>query len=189
MTAGLTGPSGAGGRGWAGGLRPVHPPLVHAPIGGVIVAAVCDVVSLVGGDGHAWSRTWFKGGSYALIVGTAILFAAVATGVVERNRRTRPASAQRSVVDRHAVVMSLMGAVCVGDLILRNGHYSAARHTPVVVLVLTLVALVLTVVGGELGGRLVYRLGIAAAPPAAQGLASQAPAVGEAPSSHAGEHR
>lgn len=54
MTAGLAGPSGAGGRGWAGGLRPVHPPLVHAPIGGVIVAAVCDVVSLVGGDGHAW---------------------------------------------------------------------------------------------------------------------------------------
>jgi len=96
MTGGSAVPGGAGERGWAGGRRPLHPPLVHAPIGGVIVAAVCDVVSTVGGGGHAWSRTWFKGGSYALIVGTAILFAAVATGVLERNRRTRPATRERS---------------------------------------------------------------------------------------------
>jgi len=130
----------------------------------VIVAAVCDVVSTVGGDAHGWSQTWFKGGSYALIVGTAILLVAVATGFVERNRRTRPASREREAVDRHAVVMSLMGVVCVADLILRNGHYETAGHTPVVVLVLTLAALGLTVVGGEFGGRLVYRLGVATAP-------------------------
>ena len=176
----------SGGRGWAGGQRPLHPPFVHAPIGGVIVASVCDVVSTVGGDAEGWSRAWFKGGSYALIVGTAILFLAVVTGVVERNRRARPASRERRAVDRHAIVMSLMGAVCVADLILRNGHNESAASTPVLVLLFTLAALVLTVVGGELGGRLVYRMWIATGPaaaPTASGVAEETRRPGALPSS------
>ena len=49
-------------------------------------------------------------------------------------------------------------------MILHNGHYGATRHAPVVVLVLTLVALAL-VVGGELGSWLVYHAGIAVGGP------------------------
>jgi uncharacterized membrane protein len=152
-------PRGSGRPGWDSGRRPVHPPLVHVPVGGVIVATVCDVVSAAG-SGHSWSRSWFQGGSYALIVGTAVLLAAVVTGFVERGRRTGAGTRQRSAVNRHAVVMSLLGVVCIVDLVLRNNHYSGARHTPAMVLVLTLVALVLTGVGGELGGQLAYRAGI-----------------------------
>jgi uncharacterized membrane protein len=144
---------------WESGRRPVHPPLVHAPVGGVVVAAVCDVVSAAG-HGHSWSRSWFQGGSYALIVGTAILLIAVVTGFVERNRRTGARTRERAAVNRHAMVMSLLGVVCVVDLILRNNRYSDAMHTPAAVLVLTLVALVLTGAGGEMGGRLAYRAGI-----------------------------
>lgn len=140
--------------------RAFHPPLAHIPIGGVVIAAVCDVVSIAGGSSHVWARTWFKGGSYALIVGTAVLFLAVITGLVERSRRTAGGSADRRSVNRHAITMSLLGAVCVVDLIVRNNHYASARHTPGVVLALTIVALALAAVGGELGGRLVYRRGL-----------------------------
>jgi uncharacterized membrane protein len=132
---------------------------VHAAIGGVIVAAVCDVVSAAG-DGHSWSRSWFQAGSYALIVGTAIMVITVATGFIERSRRTDAGTRERAAVNRHAMVMGLLGVVCVADLVLRNNLYSAATRTPVAALVLTLVAFVLTVVGGELGGRLAYRMGI-----------------------------
>jgi uncharacterized membrane protein len=147
---------------------PIHPPLVHAPIGGVVIAAACDVVSGVGGASHGWAQTWFRGGSYALIVATAVLVMAVVAGFVDRARRTARGSGERAAVNRHAVVMSLMGAACVTDVVLRTTHYESARHTPVLVLALGLVAVALATLGGELGGRLVYRHGIgidAPAPP------------------------
>lgn len=125
-----------------------------------MIAGVCDVVSIVGGSSHDWAHTWFKGGSYALIVGTAMLFMAAFTGFVERARQTRPGSEGRTAVNRHATVMSTVGIVSVVDLILRNNHYDAAPHTPTIVLILTLVALTLVTVGGEMGGRLVYRRGM-----------------------------
>jgi uncharacterized membrane protein len=62
--------------------------------------------------------------------------------------------------------MTLVAFVTVADLLVRSASYDSARHTPVVVLVLTLMALALAAAGGELGGRLVYRAGIGVAPPA-----------------------
>jgi uncharacterized membrane protein len=146
--------------------RPLHPPLVHVPIGGVVIAAACDLVSGAGGASHDWARTWFKGATYALLVGTALLFLAAIAGFADRTRQTHARSPQRAAVDRHAAVMSLMGVACVADLILRTDHYGSAQHTPAVVLALTLAALLLATLGGELGGRLVYRYGIAVDAPA-----------------------
>jgi uncharacterized membrane protein len=143
--------------------RPLHPPLVHAPIGGVVIAAACDLVSGAGGASHDWARSWFNGATYALLVGTVLLALAALAGFADRARQTVARSPDRAAVDRHAAVMSLMGVVCVTDLLLRTDHYGSAHHTPTVVLVLTLASLALATLGGELGGRLVYRDGIAVA--------------------------
>jgi uncharacterized membrane protein len=147
--------------------RPVHPPLVHAPVGGVVIAVMCDLVSSIGGSSHAWASTWFKGGSYALIAGTAVLLVAAIAGFVDRARHTDAGGPDRSAVNRHAAVMSAMGLVCVVDIIVRISRHDSAPHTPTIVLVLTLAALALAALGGELGGRLVYRAGIGVQPPAA----------------------
>jgi uncharacterized membrane protein len=148
--------------------RAIHPPLVHAPIGGVVIAAACDVVSAVGGASQDWAQTWFKGGTYALIVGSAVLVLAAIAGFADRARRTDVGSRDRAAVNRHAAVMSLMGVVCVADVILRTTDHGSAQYTPAVVLVLTLAALMIATLGGDLGGRLVYRAGI--------GVDSEAPA-------------
>lgn len=140
--------------------RALRPPLVHAPIGGVVIAAVCDLVSVVGGTSHDWAQTWFKAGSYALIVGTGVLFAAAATGFVDRARHAVAGSRGRGDSNRHAAVMTLMVTVCVLDVVVRSTTYEAARHVPAVVLALTLLALGFAAAGGELGGPLVYRAGI-----------------------------
>jgi uncharacterized membrane protein len=142
--------------------RAIHPPLVHAPIGGAVIAAADDRVSAVGCASHARAQTWFKGGTYALIVGTAVLVLAAIAGFADLARRTDVGSSDRASVNRHAAVMSLMGVVCVVDLIQRTTDYGSAQHTPAVVLVLvpTLTALTLATLGGELGGRVVYRAGI-----------------------------
>jgi uncharacterized membrane protein len=134
----------------------------------VVIAAGCDLVSLIGGSSHGWAHTWFKSGSYALVVGTAVLLVAAIAGFADRARHTDAGGRERSAVNRHAAVMSLMGVVCFADVILRNGHYGSAQHTPAVVLALTLVALALATVGGELGGRLVCRAGIGVQRPATQ---------------------
>jgi uncharacterized membrane protein len=129
---------------------------------------VCDLVSAAGGA-HDWAKTWFKGGTYALTVGASLLGVAAIAGFADRARRTDGGSPERAAVNRHAAVMSMMGAVCVADLILRSGHYASAQHAPAVVLALTLAALALATLGGELGGRLVYRGAI--------GVDSRAPAT------------
>lgn len=162
----LTVPSVAGmtkQRSWISARRPLHPPLVHIPVGGVVAAAICDVVSAAG-SAHPWAHDWFKGGSYALMIGTAVLFLAAVAGLADRTRATRRGSAPRSLVNRHALVMSLVALACVADLVLRNNVYSSARSAPVAVLVLTLASLGGVIVGGELGGRLVYRHGIGVQP-------------------------
>jgi hypothetical protein len=79
--------------------RALHPPLVYAPIGGVVIAAVCDLASVVGGTSHDLAQTWFKAGSYALIVGTGGLFAAAAGGFVYRARHTVAGRCERGAVN------------------------------------------------------------------------------------------
>jgi uncharacterized membrane protein len=147
----------------------------------VVIAAGCDLVSLIGGSRHDWAHTWFRSGSHALIAGTTALLVAAIAGFADRARHTDPGGRERAAVNRHAAVMSLMGVACIADLILRNGHDGSAQHTPAVVLALTLLALALATVGGELGGRLVYRAGIGVQRPATR-RSGETPATAAEPS-------
>lgn len=154
--------------------RPLHPPFAHVAISGVVAAAICDVVSTAGSS-HPWAHEWFKGGSYALIIGTVVLLLGMVAGLADRARGTQRGTRQRSKVNQHALVMTFVALACIVDLVLRNNVYPDAKSSPAAVLVLSLVALVAVVVGGELGGRLVYRLGInvRSAQPAADSMADQ----------------
>jgi uncharacterized membrane protein len=150
-----------------------------------VIAVVCDLVSWIGGASHGWATSWFKGGSYALIAGTAVLLVAAIAGFVDRARHTAAGGPGRAAVNRHAAVMSLMGVVCVVDLVVRISRHDSAAHTPAVALALTLVALALAALGGELGGRLVYRAGIAVQPGAATKRSGDTPAIAADPSNQA----
>jgi uncharacterized membrane protein len=156
-------------------LRPVHPPLVHVPIGAIVAAAAFDVISAAGGGTHPWARDLFRAGTFVLMAGTIFMVAAVISGVVDRARGTTPSSGTRRQVNRHAAVMSALAPLCVLDIVLRQGSYADARSSPAVVVALGLSALLLVAIGGELGGRLVYRTGVGvqalpaeAAPPSHQ---------------------
>jgi uncharacterized membrane protein len=75
--------------------------------------------------------------------------------------RTRAADPHvRGRVNRHAVLMSLMAGAAVLDLALRCLIYPNADRMPGIVLAITLFVLALSLVGGDLGGRLTYRLGV-----------------------------
>jgi uncharacterized membrane protein len=125
------------------------------------VAAVCDLVSALGDPSHSWTRSWFKGASYALLVATLSVSFAIGSGLVDRARQTDAGSQLRARVTPHMVLMILLAAVCVVDLLLRTNKYGSAHQTPTAVLAQTLVAVALVIAGAELGGRLVYRRGVA----------------------------
>lgn len=139
---------------------PIHPPLAHVTIGAYATAAVCDTISITkfsGTDGQAL----YNAATYALIIATTALILAVISGFVDRAANTSAGGRGRRMANIHALTMSALGLVAIIDLILRRQVISnaTATHTPSVVYALTLVVLVLLVVGGRLGGMLVYRLG------------------------------
>lgn len=143
-----------------GPTRPLHPPLVHTPIGATVTAVVLDVISAVGGGTHPWARDLFRAGTFVLMVGTGVMFAAAFAGLVDRARGTVASTRSRRQVNRHAAVMAALLVLSVVELFLRRGHYADAASTPVAIVVLGLLAFALVTVGGELGGRLTYRRGI-----------------------------
>lgn len=135
--------------------RPWHPQLMHTPIGAAVAAVVLDVISAVGGGAHAWARDLFRAGTF--VIGTSVMFLAATTGLVDRARGTAPSTRARRKVNRHAAVMSVVIVLSVVELFLRRGHYADAASTPAVIVALSLLTSALVTVGGELGGRLIYR--------------------------------
>lgn len=146
---------------------PIHPPLAHIAVGAYTTATVCDVLSVAGTGGNGTAHDLFRAGTFSLMIATGALFLAVIAGFVERSRMTAPGSAARAGANRHAAIMSVLGVVAIVDIVIRRHAAADAVHTPTANLILTLVLFVLLVVGGRLGGRLVYKLGVATAAAAA----------------------
>ncbi|GAA3263552.1 DUF2231 domain-containing protein [Nonomuraea helvata] len=140
--------------------RPLHPPLTHAPIGAILIATVLDVISVIDGGAHPWARDLFHTGTYVLMTGMGVMFLAIIAGVIDRRRLTAASSRPRQGADVHAALMTALAVVCVLEITLRRNVYADAHATPAVVTGLSVLALALVTVGGELGGRLVYRAGV-----------------------------
>ncbi len=92
------------------------------------------------------------------MVGSAAMVVAIATGLADRARAVDLRVRRR--VNLHAVLMSLVAGAAVLDLALRRLVHPDAQRTHGVVLAITLLAMALSLVGGGLGGRLTYRLGV-----------------------------
>jgi uncharacterized membrane protein len=153
---------------------PLHPRLVHTPIGAVVAAALLDTISLIGRH-HLWAHDLYRTSTFVLILGQVMLALAVIAGYIDRARNTRRGSLQRKAVNSHATVMIVLGTLCAAEIILRREHYGAAQgHTPVAMVALSIAALVVATIGGELGGRLVYQdsVGVGEALPVPTGVDS-----------------
>jgi len=150
---------GVGGEGPAG-RRPLHPAVNHIPIGGVVAAAIFDAVSAIAGSEHALSRDLYRAGTFVLMVANGFMLVVIATGLLDRGRATTKGTTTRARVNQHAWTMAAIVPVLALEIILRRQKYPSALHTPTAPLLLTLLALVVVIVGAELGGRLTYRDGL-----------------------------
>lgn len=136
---------------------PAHPPVAHVVVGGYVVSAILDLLSLaVPGD----TRDLYLAGGYTMMISTGALFAAALAGFIDRARRTAPGTQQRRAAGRHAVVAGCTGALAIADIVVRRHVHPDAIRVPLVVFALTLLVVLFVTLAGHLGGRLVFHDGV-----------------------------
>jgi uncharacterized membrane protein len=155
----MSGRENRGLRGLAG--KPFHPPLTDVPVAAYLFAAVFDVVSVaIYGASHAEiARQLFLAGSWTLLGGVAVSLLAALTGWADWHRSSEPGTQARRTINAHAVIMLTVTAVALVDLVLRLSVYGDRLHTPVGLVVLSVVAGLLISVGATYGGGLVFDYG------------------------------
>ena len=143
-------------RGWAG--KPLHPPLTDIPVGAYMLVAAFDLISFLGQD-QEWARDFYRAGTFTIIGGAAVSLLAALTGFWDWLKSTTKGTQARRTVNAHAWTMVAVTVLVLADIVLRWFTHDGDAHTPGVVLGLTLVAALLTVVGGSIGGSIAYDYG------------------------------
>ncbi len=145
-----------GPRGFAG--KPLHPPLTDVPIGAYMIVAVLDVISIVG-QNEEWSRDFFRAATFVLVAGAVVSLLTALTGFWDWLRSTEPGTQVRREANAHALTMITVTVIVLVNIAVRTLAYGGDAHSGVVVVALSVAAAILTVVGGTIGGSLVYDLG------------------------------
>jgi len=144
-------------RGWSG--KPLHPPLTDFPIAAYVLAAVFDVISAIGGDGHGWARDLWHAGTFSFIGGAAVSLLAALTGLWDAWKSSEAGTQARRTINTHATIMLTVTVLALIDTIWRLNDYHTSLVTPGGIVVLSVVIACLVSLGATFGGTLVYEFG------------------------------
>jgi uncharacterized membrane protein len=136
-------------------LLPFHPRVVHFPIALSIVGALFIVAGMIRRQDR-----WTGYGQITLLLGWLGIMAAVVTGLIDQTNAPQNATVA-AVINQHITVgialLIAVGLALYWPLRNKKGWSSSARWGYVALLV---AIVVLVVVEGWLGGKLVYHLGV-----------------------------
>jgi uncharacterized membrane protein len=124
-----------------------------------MLAAGFDILSFVAGDDERWARDFYRSASFLLIAGVAVSGLAVFTGFWDWLKSTEKGTQARRTANAHAWTMVAVTVVIAVGIAVRAIGYWDEGSTPGLALGLTLVAAMLTVIGGTLGGTLAFDYG------------------------------
>lgn len=144
-------------RGWSG--KPSHPPLTDIPIAAYVLAAVFDVVSVIGGQDRRWARELWHAGTYLFIAGVAVSVLTALTGFWDAWRSSEAGTQARRTINTHATVMITVTVLAIADTAWRVSVYDSEPVTPIALAALSVVIAVLVSVGATFGGSLVFEYG------------------------------
>jgi uncharacterized membrane protein len=144
-------------RGWAG--KPFHPPLTDIPVAAYVLVAVFDVISRVAGDDSTIGRDFFVSGTHVIVAGAIVSLAAALTGFWDWLRSTEPGNQARRTANFHMAVMLTVTGIVIVDVVIRIMQWSDHVATTPLVMILSIVAGGLTVLGATYGGTLVFDYG------------------------------
>ncbi len=135
--------------------HPLHPLLVHLPIGAFVLSLLLDVGSHVVRDGAALQTAAFV--AIALGIVTALL--AAVPGLADRTDIRRDSSAWRTV-NAHLAINLVVVVLYIADWLWRWQKLEGTGGTPLGPLLLSVAGVVLLGISGYLGGTLVYDDGV-----------------------------
>jgi uncharacterized membrane protein len=144
-------------RGWAG--KPLHPPLTDIPIGAYVLAAVFDLLSIIGGDGHGWTEDLWHAGTFLFAAGVIVSVPTALTGAVDWWKSSQPGTQARRTINTHAVIMIVVTLAAIADLLWRWTAYDDHASTPAGIVVLSVLIALVVGVGATFGGSLVFDYG------------------------------
>jgi uncharacterized membrane protein/nitrite reductase/ring-hydroxylating ferredoxin subunit len=134
--------------------HPLHPALVHFPIGLFVLSLALDIASSLG----LTSNNLFRASFYSIGFGIAAGILAALVGLVDRSniRLDHPA---RKTVNLHMLLnLTAIGLFAI-NFFLRVGQ-PGLTETPLVYLLLSFVGVGMIMISGYLGGTMVYDNGI-----------------------------
>jgi uncharacterized membrane protein len=144
-------------RGWAG--KPFHPPLTDIPVAAYVLVAVFDVISRVAGNDSSIGRDFFISGTHVIIAGAIVSLLAALTGFWDWLRSTSPGNQARRTANFHMAVMLTVTAIVIVDIIIRLAQWGDNEATSTLVMILSIVAGGLTILGSTYGGSLAFDYG------------------------------
>ena len=143
-------------RGWAG--KPLHPALTDIPVGAYMLVGAFDLISFLGRH-QAWARDFYRAATFAIIGGAIVSVPTALTGFWDWWKSTEKGTQARRTVNAHGWTMVTVTVLVLVDIALRWFRYDSEAHTPGCVLALSLVAAILTILGGTIGGSITYDYG------------------------------
>jgi uncharacterized membrane protein len=141
---------------WLG--HPLHPALVHLPIGAWFAACVLDVINRFGPQAESWARL----AMYFVIAGLVMALLAVPTGIADWSEIKKEKPAWKLGL-YHMIVNAIAAVVWCGNLGLRLRRLDSAEPISEAVLTTSVVGALLLVISGYLGKLMVFDHGISVA--------------------------
>ena len=141
-------------RGFAG--KPFHPPLTDIPVGAYIIGPVLDLIAFAGSDA-SWASDVYRAGGFTLLFGAVVSVMTAITGYADW-LNTEKGTQMRRMANAHAWAMIFLTLLVLAELALRYlGDRSGSPDGLIVLLGMAAAGMV--ILGGTLGGSLVYDFG------------------------------
>ena len=131
--------------------HPIHPMIVPIAIGGFLLSFVFDIVCFATGTADPWSTVAY----YTMIGGIVGALAAALFGFTDMLSLPH-GSTTKKVALTHMTINLIVVALYLVNATMRHGSHDVGG-TP---LILSIVAIVLLVISGWLGGKMVYEAGV-----------------------------
>lgn len=139
--------------------HPLHPMLVHLPIGLFLLSFVFDVISITR-DAPARSASFVLPAFYTMSIGIVFALVAAVPGFADYTSIRRDHPARRTAVWHMLLNLAVVG-LYIGNVILRDRRYDPFEpRVEGLPFAMSLAAIGLLSVSGWLGGKMVYNDGV-----------------------------
>lgn len=130
--------------------HPIHPMLVPIAIGGFVLSLVADLICVVTGNAQPWNQLAY----YTMIGGIVGALLAALPGLVDL--LSLPAGAVKKTAVTHMVINLTVVGLYICNAWLRHGNPQDLK----VPMTLSFIAVLLLLVSGWLGGKMVFEAGV-----------------------------